>query len=355
MQPGHTDYFPVATHTSKDTGTYFLRTSGDGRVVGNVTIDGTLDVTGSAEILQSLTVGKPQPGDATLDVDGAGHFVDPGLDDPTNGGVKITHPSAAGVLDLGLTESTTTPGEYIGTVQVSSNGVALALNPELGHPVNIGSAAENSELNVFGDLAATGVIGSEVSVSAVADPNYAVLLNTGEVKMNGDLHIYAAGQIATTPEVHRLDSTPGSTDNYFAAAGGKVGFNGITTPGQQIDVSGNIQASAAILSGTFVKAFQTSSFSCGLFGGGDAVIPNGTNSITVTNELTTNMNFGARILLTYKLPTGAFPIGPADCGGGALTAAPGAGSFTIYSQNNITVPLPGLAGATVSYLITDLG
>jgi hypothetical protein len=371
MQSGHTNFFPEATNQSATRNTYFVRTDGDGSIAGGLTVKGALDVEGSAEILQSLTVGKPQPGDATLDVDGAAHFVDPGLNDPANGGVKVQLPGTAAV-DLGI-QAGANPGEYVGTLQVSDNAVALALNPALGLPVIVGSVAAPADLEVTddllvdGDATVDGVLrtNTALTVLSTAGPGTQFATATaadGSISCSGPLSVFptASGpnQVGGT-QLHKLNSTPGSTDNYLTAGGGKVGFGGIRAPTQQIDVSGNIQATGSLLASGTLKCLQTgplSSYSGGFYGCGDATIPFGTNSSAFISVpgLTTLMNLGANIMLTYKNPGGAWPAGPADGGGGALTAAPAANGFTIYTQNNVAPALP-LLPVTVSWMIVTLG
>lgn len=367
MKPGHTNYFPSATsHSSNDA--YFLKVTG-GTVAGNVVVKGTLDVDGSAQFLQSMTVGKPQPGDATLDVDGAAHFVDPGLNDPANGGVKVQLPGTAAV-DLGL-QAGANPGEYIGTLQVSDNAVALVLNPADGLPVIVGSQADPADFEVTGDA----IIAGDASVDGLLRTNTGLTVLSpagpgtqfatataadGSISCSGNLSVFPSGsgpaQVGGT-QLHKLNSTAASTDNYLTAGGGKLGIGGIRTPTQQLDVSGNIQATQGVYVSGPVKAFQLgplAAYSCGLFGCGDATIPNGSNASAFISVpgLTDTMNLGAQIQLTYKR-SGAWPIGPADGGCGALTAVPAAGGFTIYTQNAVG-PLPAFP-VTVSWTIMTLG
>lgn len=297
--------------------------------VGSAAVVGSLDVLGSAEVQASMTVGKVQPAQATLDVDGAGYFVAPG-GDSQNGGLRV-YGEATQRMDIGYSDL---PG-FVGPSMQATTGLTpsdLMINPQ-GGAVSMGGA-----LGVAGNITSTGAI------SANNAPYYTIMNPGGNFVGNNNLDLMGIGSsISFANAVTHFDVTgAASFINGRGAGDGLLGI-GTKTPTQTLDVSGVIQSSTNIVCNGYVKANQLSAYSAGLFGSGDTVIAAATDAIVVPFP---NMTAGGRIMLTYKQPGAG---GAGDNGGGALTAWPALNSFTIYTQAAVS------ADTTVSWMVVSLG
>jgi hypothetical protein len=359
---------------------------------GNAAVPGNLVVTGNERINGNLTMGSLA---SQIILPNAGNVisVNAGSVKVASGQSIILDPSPQGIVQVNsdmavdgkatfvcngtasadfaiATERTSGPdttGVFIGnagnvgTPSIQAylqNGVnppgsyALELNPAGGEVATGADLIVGADLTVDGIADISGACRSETGFSATSNAGPGTYFATmtsdnGDIACDGDFHVYpAASGPFQTPgtEVHRLDSTANSTNNYLTANGGKIGIGGIRVPTQQIDVSGNVQVTGAFLANGYILAQQLNgAYECGLFASGDAVVGTGTSSIGVDlTGIVPNFTPGGRVLATYK--NGAN-------GGGPLSVTPGIGLFTI-STGTLT---PVALDTTVSWMVVSRG
>ena len=349
MQPGSSNLATEATLASKNS-PFYWPTDGNINVPGNLYVTGTETVEGRLTALDGAVV------DVGIEVNGPGSFVNPAAQPLGTGAISTAYP--AGNSEIGLIISNDPAHGDAASIQgyvLPAGGpiaeYALDLNPQ-GGDIGLGGnvyAAQN--VSITGTLDVAQVARSATGFSAVTGnaTQFATMNSTtGDIACDGDFHVFPTGSGPLQPpgtEVHRLDSTPGSTNNYIAIGGNSTVGIGKRNPAQKLDVSGNVQVDGGIFCNGIIKAQQQQAWGVGLIAGGDTVIPSGTSVsplIAIPGVLDL-MTAGAYIQCTYKNPSGI--AGAADNGGGAITACPQGGCFQVVTQNAVS------ANTTITYVV----